>query len=141
MDQEAIRNQIDRILKSGTFADKRQLRKLLDLLSTNLDSQRILRPDRICRELWPEKNRSKGSRGCCGGMRRLRQALESYYNGEGRNDPTIITLPSRATPAVNGMKDRRWITAESRVLTRDPPVSSLEQFTAQDQPRRAGCNT
>ena len=69
-------------------------------------------------------------------MHRLRQALESYYNGEGRNDHTIITLPSRATPAVNGMKDRRWITAESRVLTGDPAVSSLEQVTAQDQPRR-----
>ena len=138
MDQEAIRNQIDRILKSGTFADKHQLRKLLDLLSTNLDSQRTLRPDRICRELWPEKNGSKGPADVAVEMHRLRQALESYYNGEGRNDPTIITLPSRATPAVNGMKDRRWITAESRVLTCDPPVSSLEQFTAQDQPRRSG---
>jgi hypothetical protein len=39
MDLCAIGDQIDRLLRSQTFAGKGQLRKLLGVLSKNMDSQ------------------------------------------------------------------------------------------------------
>ena len=113
MDQEAVRNQIDRILQSATFADKNQLRKLLQILSDRMDSQRTLKPDRIIRELWSEQNGAKGSADVAAEIYRLRHALYLYYKGEGQNDPIIVSLPKRA-PAADRVKDKRWIAAELR---------------------------
>jgi hypothetical protein len=52
MDRAEISDQIIRILHSQSLANKSQLRKLLEVLSNNLDSQAALKPDRVIRELY-----------------------------------------------------------------------------------------
>lgn len=114
MDRTAISGQIDRILRSRSFATKSQLRKLLEVLSKNMDSQTSLRPDRVIKELWPEETRTKGSADVATEMNRLRHALESYYNSEGKADPITISLPNRTVPGPDGMPEKRWIVAKLR---------------------------
>jgi len=114
MDRTAISDQIDRILRSQSFASKGQLRKLLEVLFHNMDSQATLKPDRVIRELWPEETKTKGSADVATEMNRLRRALESYYNGEGKTDPIVISLPNRSVPAADGTHEKRWIAAKPR---------------------------
>ncbi|HYL11566.1 MAG TPA: hypothetical protein VEV41_00925 [Terriglobales bacterium] len=114
MDRTAISDQIDRILRSQIFASKSQLRKLLEILSKNMDSQTTLKPDWVIKELWPEEIRTKGSADVATEMNRLRHALESYYMHEGKADPVIIVLPNRAVPAPDGTHEKRWIVASPR---------------------------
>jgi hypothetical protein len=114
MDRTAISDQIDRILSSRSFASKNQLRKLLEVLSKNMDLQSTLKPDRVIKELWPNETRTKGSADVATEMNRLRHALESYYNGEGKTDPITIILPNRTVPGPNGMPETRWIVTEPR---------------------------
>jgi len=114
MDSAPIREQIDRILLSGTFAGKCQLIKLLEVLFNQMDSQTTLKPDRVIRELWPDETRTKRSADVATEMNRLRKVLEAYYAGEGANDPIIISLPNRSVAAANGAKAKRWIVAQPR---------------------------
>ncbi len=114
MDRAAINEQIDRILRSQNFANKSQLRKLLEVLSQNFDSQTTLKPDRVIKELWPQETRTKGSADVATEMNRLRRALESYYNAEGKADPITICLPNRSVPAADGTQEKRWIVAAPR---------------------------
>jgi hypothetical protein len=114
MDRPAISDQIDRILRSQSFASKSQLRKLLDVLFRNMDSQTTLKPDRVIKELWPQETRTKGSADVATEMNRLRHALESYYNGEGKTDPITIILPNRTVPGPDGTPEKRWIVAKPR---------------------------
>jgi len=114
MDSTAISDQIDRILRSQTFASKSQLRKLLEVLFQNMDSETTLKPDRVIKELWPQETRTKGSTDVATEMNRLRHALESYYSGEGKTDPIVIFLPNRSLPRPDGMPEKRWIAAEPR---------------------------
>ena len=126
MDCTAISDQIDRILRSQSFAGKSQLRKLLEVLFKNMDSQTTLKPDRVIKELWPEETRTKGSADVAAEMNRLRRALESYYNGEGKTDPITISLPNRSVPAPDGTQEKRWIVAKLRGGIEDrPPVASV----------------
>ena len=114
MDSNAISEQIDRILRSQSFASKSQLRKLLEILLKNMDSQTTLKPDQVIKELWPEETRTKRSADVATEMNRLRHALESYYNGEGKTDPIRIWLPNRSAPAADGGQEKRWIAAKPR---------------------------
>lgn len=57
MDPAAIRDQIDRILHSQSLASKGQLRKLLEVLSKNIESQAILNTDLVIKELWPTETK------------------------------------------------------------------------------------
>ncbi len=114
MHPTAISDQIERILRSQSFASKSQLRKLLDILFQNMDSQTNLTPDRVIKELWPDEMRTKRSADVATEMNRLRHALESYYNGEGKTDPITIILPNRAAPATDGTHEKRWIVAKPR---------------------------
>ena len=114
MNPTAISNQIDRILRSRSFSSKRQLRKLLEILSQNMDSQANLTPDRVIEELWPDEIRTKRSADVATEMNRLRHALESYYAGEGKNDPITICLPNRSVPGPDGTPEKRWIAAKPR---------------------------
>ena len=114
MDPAAISEQIDRILRSQSFAHKSQLRKLLEILHKNIDSQTTLKPDQVIKELWPEETRTKRSADVATEINRLRHALESYYNGEGKTDPITITLPNRSVSASDGMAEKRWIAAAPR---------------------------
>jgi hypothetical protein len=114
MDRSAISDQIEKILRSPSFANKSQLRKLLDLLHRNLDTQSSLKPDRIIKELWPNETKTKGSADVAAEMNRLRRALESYYDGEGKADPITISLPNRSVPAPDGAQEKRWIVAKPR---------------------------
>src|SRR5258708_16043320 len=98
MDLTAISEQIERILRSQSFASKSQLRKLLEVLFQHMDSQTTLKPDQVIQELWPAETRTKRSADVATEMNRLRHALESYYNGEGKSDPITITLPNRSVP-------------------------------------------
>jgi DNA-binding winged helix-turn-helix (wHTH) protein len=78
MDPSAISEQIDRILRSRSFASKSQLRKLLEILQKNIDTQTSLKPGGVIQELWPEEIRTKSSADVATEMNRLRHALETY---------------------------------------------------------------
>lgn len=114
MDSSSTSEQINKILRSQVFANKRQLRRLLEVLSGNIDSQETLTADLIIRELWPEEVRTKRSADVATEMNRLRHALKNYYEGEGAGDAVLITLPNRAPIPGNGTHERPWITANSR---------------------------
>ncbi len=121
MDRTAITDQMDRILRSQTFARKSQLRKLLEVLFKNMNSQAMLKPDLVIRELWPEETRTKRSADVAAEMNRLRHALESYYNGEGKADTITISLPNRSVTAVDGTQEKYWIVAKPRGGIEDHP--------------------
>src|ERR1044071_4648342 len=108
MDANAIREQIDRILRSQSFANKGQLCKLLQILHQNIDPQITLKPDQVIQELWPTETRTKRSADVATEMNRLRRALKTYYDDEGANDPITIVLPIRTVSAVNGTHSRQW---------------------------------
>jgi len=61
MDPATICEQIDRILRSRTFASKGQLKKLLEVLHRNMNSEIILTGDEVIKELWPTETRTKRS--------------------------------------------------------------------------------
>ena len=129
MDRDDIGDQITRILRSETFAGKDQLKKLLEVLINNMDSQMTLKPDRVIRELWPEETKSKGSADVATEMNRLRKALASYYEVEGKTDSIRITLPNRSAPRPDGNKEKQWIVVEPRDVfgTPEPPrIPQLE---------------
>src|SRR5271165_5861857 len=112
MDPSAISEQIDRILRSRSLASKSQLRKLLQVLHKNMDSQVTLKPDQVIKELWPAEIRTKRSADVAAEMNRLRHALKSYYEDEGGSDPVTIVLPNRAAGAGNETRERLWIVAK-----------------------------
>jgi hypothetical protein len=114
MDTTAIGDQVNKILRSRSFASKSQLRKLLEVLLENIDSQTTLKPDRVIKELWPEETRTKRSADVATEMNRLRHALESYYNEEGKSDSIIISLPNRSAPGPDGLQETRWVVAKPR---------------------------
>jgi hypothetical protein len=119
MDRATISDQIDRILHSRSFASKSQLRKLLEVLFQNMESQSTLKPDRVIRELWPNEIKTKGSADVATEMNRLRHALESYYHTEGNTDPITICLPNRTAPTPDGTQEKRWIVAKPREAETD----------------------
>src|SRR5216684_4360604 len=104
----------DQIERSQTFTSKGQLRKLLGVLSKNMDSQVALSPELVIKELWPDEIRTKRSADVATEMNRLRHALKSYYDGEGASDPITISLPNRAAGTVNGSHERPWMVATPR---------------------------
>lgn len=114
MDRGAVSQQLDRILRSRTFAGKNQLRKLLQVLHQNMESQITTSPDLVIRELWPAEIRTKRAADVATEMNRLRQALKSYYDAEGADDPITIALPNRSVTAGNGTHERPWVVAEPR---------------------------
>jgi len=125
MDRSSISQQIDKILRSQSFATKSQLRKLLEVLSQNFDSQATLKPDRVIRELWPEEIRTKGSADVAAEINRLRNALDAYYHGEGSTDAITITLPNRSAAAADGTPEKRWIAARPHGVEDRQPVSGV----------------
>ncbi len=130
MDPTAIHYQIERILRSQSFASKSQLRKLLEILVKNIDLQTTLKPDQVIRELWPEETKTKRPADVATEMNRLRHALDSYYSGEGKDDLITIILPNRATPALDGTPEKRWIVARFREENGEHPAG------AQTRPRQ-----
>lgn len=114
MDPALISGQIDRILHSQSLASKGQLRKLLEILHKNMESQATLKPEGVIRELWPSETRTKSSADVATEINRLRHALESYYKDEGKSDPITIFLPNRSVHAPNGLQEKRWIAATPR---------------------------
>ena len=125
MERNDIGEQINRILRSETFSDKDQLKKLLEVLFKNFDSQTALKPDRIIRELWPEEIKTKQSADVATEINRLRKALKTYYDSEGQTDPIRITLPNRSAFAPDGTKEKRWIAAEPLEDHKDSALSSV----------------
>lgn len=116
---EQINCQIEKILHSQTFVNKRQLRKLLEVLVANIDSQETLTAELIIAELWPDEIRTKRSADVATEMNRLRRALKTYYESEGDGDPVQIHLPNRVVTAGDGAQQRPWIVAKSELDPRD----------------------
>lgn len=114
MEDTAIREQLDRVLRSRTFAHKGQLRKLLEILHRNMESEVQLKPNDVIKELWPNEIRTKRSADVATEMNRLRRALEAYYEEEGANDVITIYLPNRSAGAGEGAPETRWIAAKIR---------------------------
>jgi hypothetical protein len=142
MEPGDIREQIKKILLSESFADKDQLKKLLEVLFSNIDSQSLLKPDRVIRELWPEEFKTKQSADVATEMNRLRKAVKTYYETEGVTDPIIISFPNRSAPALEGSREKRWIVAEPRSIAgnhlsvpmhRSTPDPSNAQFLPEIQ--------
>lgn len=129
MNPAPIGQQVDRILRSRTFANKSQLRKLLDILRKNMDSEVPMKPDQVIQELWPTEVRTKRSADVATEVNRLRHALESYYEGEGASDPITIYLPNRSASTVDGTHETRWMLAK--------PRGGVEDSARWDQPARA----
>ena len=113
MDPAAIGEQISRVLRSRTFANKSQLRKLLEILHENMDSQAALTTELVIQELWPTETKTKHAKDVATEMNRLRRAVESYYNGEGEADQVIIYFPKRASTG-DGHHEARWMDAMLR---------------------------
>ena len=131
MDPGAIRDQIERILHSRSFATKGQLRKLLEVLHKNVDSQASLTTELVIRELWPTETKTKHAKDVATEMNRLRRAVESYYDGEGEADPVIIYFPNRASTG-DGHPETRWLDAMQRNGTEaHTPVPLPSRSTAQ----------
>ena len=124
MEPSDLSNQIDRILHSPTFARKIQLRKLLEVLFRNIESQAALTQELVIRELWPAETRTKRASDVATEMNRLRHALESYYHREGKTDPIQISLPDRSVSTADGSPEKRWIVAEHRIDARDRSTAS-----------------
>ena len=131
VDRSAIKDQIDRILHSATFANKSQLKKLLEILCSKIDSQNTLNSDVVIRELWPDETRTKRPADVASEMNRLRHALNAYYTGEGKDDPCRIALPNRAASVANGSDERLWIVVEPRAV--NPEAAGLAG-TDRDKP-------
>jgi hypothetical protein len=115
MERAVIGEQVNRILRSRTFSSKSQLRKLLDILHKNMDSEVQMRPDQVIHELWPTEVRTKRSADVATEMNRLRHALESYYEEEGASDPVTIYLPNRSASTADGTHETRWMSAKRRL--------------------------
>lgn len=113
MDPAAIHEQLGRVARSRTFANKSQLRKLLEVLHKSMDSQAALTTELVIQELWPTETKTKHAKDVATEMNRLRHAMESYYKAEGKTDPVIIYFPKRA-PSVDGFQETRWIDAMLR---------------------------
>ena len=122
VDRDEVRQQIDKIAGSSSFAGKTQLIRLLRILFENMDST-TLKPDRVIRELWPDEVKTKGSADVATEMNRLRKALDAYYASDGCGDTIIIRLPNRA-PSANGAKENRWMVAEPRIPTQQTPAEA-----------------
>ena len=125
MDSSATSGQIDRILRSRSFANKGQLRKLLEVLYKNMDSPTALSPDLVIKELWPAETRTKRSADVATEMNRLRHALEAYYQTEGKGDPIIIVLPNRSV-AVDGSPEKLSLQAGNAVVFSVGPGNGLQ---------------
>lgn len=113
MDRNAFESQVKRILSSGTFASKAQLRRLLEILAAHCETQNTLKPDRVMQELWPG-DKERTSADLATARNRLRKALEAYYAGEGAGDEVLIRLPRRVGEETPEHRAQAWITAEAR---------------------------
>src|SRR5215471_20659278 len=134
MGPAAIKEQVEKILRSQSLVNKAQLRKLLGVLAKNMDSQSALSPDLVIKELWPKEIRTKRSADVATEMNRLRHALDSYYEREGKTDPIRIILPNRAALSADGTHETRWITAIPRDDIQSPALDRLS--VPQADPRR-----
>ena len=114
MNPTAVREQINKILESRTFAGKGQLRRLLELLYKGIDSPTALKTDHVIRQLWPTETRTKRSADVATEMNRLRHALDSYYQEEGGSDPITVYLPNRSPGTSDGAQETRWIATKPR---------------------------
>ncbi|HEV2402518.1 MAG TPA: hypothetical protein VGS27_36650 [Candidatus Sulfotelmatobacter sp.] len=114
MDRTAIGEQVNRVLNSRTFANKGQLRKLLEVLYRNMDADVALKPDQVIKELWPAEVKTKRSADVATEVNRLRHALDSYYEEDGADDPITIYLPNRSPGSSDGAHETRWIAAKLR---------------------------
>ncbi|HXQ98461.1 MAG TPA: hypothetical protein VN774_08465 [Candidatus Limnocylindrales bacterium] len=137
MNPSTISEQIERILRSQSFASKSQLRKLLEVLFKHMEEQAALKPEVVIRELWPDEVRTKRAADVATEMNRLRHALQTYYESEGKSDPITVHLPRRAPGATAGTQEKRWIVAMPRngteILAAAEPAA-----TAQPKPRWSG---
>lgn len=109
-----VQEQVNKVLQSRTFASKAQLRRLLEILHQNIESQDNLKPSAVIQQLWPHEVRTKRAADIATEMNRLRRALEDYYESEGVSDAVLICLPNRSVVTTSGTPEKRWIVARPR---------------------------
>jgi hypothetical protein len=133
MDRNVLDNQVDRILRSPVLASKPQLQRLLGILSAQFEEQNTLKPDRVMRELWPDKPKRDSSH-LATAMNRLRRALETYYSEAGAKDEFLIRLPRRGGEETADRRSQLWMTAEPREDSEAPVAAAIAM---KGPPRRA----
>jgi len=125
MNAIAVRQQIEKILRSRSFSGKSQLRKLLQALHENTDSPGGTTSELVIRELWPTETRTKRPADVATEMNRLRHALKTYYEEEGAADPIVISLPRRAAGTGDANRELPWMVAEPRTNAHDREAEDL----------------
>lgn len=97
--EETIREQVERIRASGTFHNKEALRRLLAYLADRSADGTAdgLKEYSVGVAVFgkPESYDPQIDSSVRVQVGRLRQKLEEYYTTEGRNDPVVIDLPLR----------------------------------------------
>jgi hypothetical protein len=118
--EEAVLTQVDRILRSDTFRNADNLRKLLKFLAERLaqgDADQLkeytLGIDALGKPPTYDPRNDATVRIQVG---RLRQKLSEYYQGEGKDDPVLIALP----------KGRFRLTCEARPVSAEPAIETPE---------------
>lgn len=96
---EELQDALRKVLASNSFAGSRRLRQLLSYLAqAAMDGRTDLTQYEIAEELFHRSEDFNPSEDAS--VRKLvshlRRKLDEYYATEGRNDPTLISLPSRS---------------------------------------------
>ena len=128
-DQKAIREQLDRILSSGPFLQSRRRQRFLEYLvnETLAGRSERLKGYTIALEVFsrPETFDPVADPLVRIEAARLREKLNQYYEGAGRDDPIRIELPKgsytphiefRQAPTRDPRRDRPEATAQDRRL-------------------------
>ena len=96
-DQEAVREQLDRILKSGQFLQSRRRQRFLEYIVNETLAGRgeRLKGYNVAREVFdrPETFDPNVDPVVRMEAARLRDRLREYYETDGQNDPIRIDLP------------------------------------------------
>lgn len=149
-DQKAVREQLDRILKSGPFLQSRRRQRFLEFIVNETLAGRgeRLKGYNVALEVF---DRSEGFdpnvdpvvRMEAG---RLRDRLREYYEGEGRSDPIRIDLPKGAyTPKIEfrqaatlepGPQISDATTPASHLDPMQAPVAPMDEQPSSTRPRQ-----
>src|SRR5215468_514884 len=96
-DQEAVRDQLDRILKSAPFLQSRRRQRFLEYIvnETLAGRGKRLKGYNVARAVFDRSETFDSNVDPIVRMQaaRLRDKLREYYDGDGQNDPIRIDLP------------------------------------------------
>jgi hypothetical protein len=127
---EDVRHQIEAICGSHSFRNRESVRKLLTYLAEKtLDgSAESLKEYTVGVELFgkPESYDPREDAAVRVAISKLRQKLEEYYLGEGKDDPVVIELPRRHIALTWRARDP--VTAPVAATASWPPAQPTRQW-------------